>query len=315
MAAGRNGWPLAVKILCLYPVGALVALLAAALGFFASQPIPEGTAFATIIPLANGVLPATIFGDKDGVLPPAWEPLVPAVPADATPAARPVAEIFRGLPSGAQMPANGLGLCCRASAYDTESVRRSVLWYLLKGGRLLDTAQLYLNHRAVGLGIKDAIARGIPRSEMFITTKLTPRFYSGDSPTSAVAEWLEELGVGYLDLVLLHHPQGIPGVGTCASGTPKECRANAWAKLGALQQSGVIKDLGVSNFNLRQIDELAAAGGAPVAVNQVQYNAFAPEYQRESRSTLPGLPSNCVAAASGHPCLPHPTHGAFPWRF
>ncbi len=48
----------------------------------------------------------------------------------------------------------GLGMCCRGTAYDDESVRRSVLWYMLQGGRHIDTAALYLNHKAVGLGIK-----------------------------------------------------------------------------------------------------------------------------------------------------------------
>ena len=72
---------------------------------------------------------------------------------------------------------SGLGMCCRPSAYDDESVRRSVLWYLLQGGRLIDTADLYLNHKAVGLGIKDAIARGIPRSEIFVATKIWSSHY------------------------------------------------------------------------------------------------------------------------------------------
>ena len=67
-------------------------------------------------------------------------------------------------------------------------------------------------------------------------------------------------------------------------GTPKECRANAWTKLSKLQSAtGVIRDLGVSNFNIRQIEELRALEGvAPVAVNQIQYNCFAPDVQEET---------------------------------
>ena len=124
------------------------------------------------------------------------------------------------------------------------------------------------------------MARGVPRSEIFVTTKLWPQFYAGSAPAEQVPVWLEELGLEYIDLVLLHHPEGMP-FGKCPSGTPAECRASAWSQLSALQKTGVVRDLGVSNFNIRQINELGSsvAGGAPVAVNQIQYNAFAPPRQ------------------------------------
>ena len=159
-----------MKVLCLYPMAFLAAVLAVFVGFLSTTPIPMGTLFAVVIPLANGVLPAALFGE-----PSADSLSVPPVPDSLEPASRPQGEMFLELPSGARMPANGIGMCCRHSAYDTESVRRTVLWYLLKGGRLIDTAQLYLNHKAVGLGIRDAMARGVPRSEIFVTTKLTPQ--------------------------------------------------------------------------------------------------------------------------------------------
>ena len=105
------------------------------------------------------------------------------------------------------------------------------------------------------------------------------QFYAGSTPAEQVPVWLEELGLEYIDLVLLHHPEGMP-FGKCASGTPAECRANAWSQLSKLQKTGVVKDLGVSNFNIRQINELGSVeGGAAVAVNQIQYNAFAPPRQ------------------------------------
>ena len=67
--------------------------------------------------------------------------------------------------------------------------------------------QVYLNHRAVGKGIAAAVERGVRRSEIFVTTKLVPRFYSGAGPAEAVEQFLEELSLDYIDLVLLHHPQ------------------------------------------------------------------------------------------------------------
>ena len=173
------------KALCLYPCGATVALIACLIGFFASAPIPEGRLFATLIPLVGGgYLPATIVGDE-------WwasRTPVPPVPSTMSAAARPSNEVMLALPGGGgdRMPALGLGLCCRPTAYDMHSVSRSVLWFLLKGGRHLDTAHLYLNHKAVGEGIRQAIARGVPRDEIFLTTKIV-RWLDVEPAAAAVA--------------------------------------------------------------------------------------------------------------------------------
>jgi diketogulonate reductase-like aldo/keto reductase len=205
------------------------------------------------------------------------------------PAARPSGEISLTLAGSGNftIPATGLGMCCRPTAYDPESVRRSVLWWLMQGGRLIDTAQLYLNHEWVGQGIAAAMQRGVPRHEIFLQTKLNPRFYTGKGVVEQqVKAWLKELGVEYLDLVLLHHPEGLMG-GTCKKSkggaqTAADCRAEAWMALSALRDEGLVRSLGVSNFSKQQIDELRALesrGGAPIALNQIQYNPFAPPWQ------------------------------------
>ena len=164
---------------CPCAAASFVALAAVAVGFIARAHIPEGRLFATIIPLANGFLPATIVGDAW------WEERTPTprVPVDLSPAARPVGETFATLLGTAdEFPMLGLGLCCRGTAYDFHSVSRSVLWYILKGGRHLDAAYLYMNNAAIGHAIAAAADRGVPRSELFVTSKLGPRFYSGDEP-------------------------------------------------------------------------------------------------------------------------------------
>ena len=132
------------------------------------------------------------------------------------------------------MPANGLGMCCRASAYDDESVRRTVLWYLLQGGRHIDTAMLYLNHKPIGRAIEEAIARGVPRREIFVVTKLTDRAYAKGKATidALLLEFARELRVEYIDLVLLHLPNSFFPIGhnwanrTCTSWA--DCRKAAW---------------------------------------------------------------------------------------
>ena len=266
-----------LRTLCLYPCAPLVSLIAVLAGFLSRAHIPEGRLFATVIPLANGYLPATVVGDAW------WESRTPTprVPADLTPAKRPVGETFAPLlGTGDEFPMLGLGLCCRGTAYDFHSVSRSVLWYLLKGGRHLDAAYLYMNNAAIGHAIAAAADRGVPRSELFVTSKLGPRFYSGDEPEAELRTMLKELGLAYFDLVLLHHPEGFGPFGRCRNGTAAECRANAWTKLSALRERGLVRNLGVSNFQIAQIEPLEQLGLAPVTVNQIQYNPWAPDWQQ-----------------------------------
>jgi diketogulonate reductase-like aldo/keto reductase len=265
-----------VRTLCLYPCALLTAVLAALLGFFAVHPMPEARMFATLIPLSKGYLPAEIVGDE-------WwasRTPVPAVPKDAKAGPRPEGEIMLPMLGGDRMPALGLGLCCRPTAYDTTSVSRSVLWYLLQGGRHLDTAHLYMNHKAVGIGIAEAIARGVPRREIFLVTKIPPRFFSGGDVDELVARFLEELQVEYLDVLLLHSPDGMGGFGSCRNGTAAACRANVWTRMSALRERGLIRNLGVSNHAVKHIEELNGLGLAPVAVNQIQFNPWAPDFQQ-----------------------------------
>eukprot|EP00947_MAST-08B_sp_MAST-8B-sp1_P005361 g5361.t1 len=189
---------------------------------------------------------------------------------------------------------NGLGMCCRPTAYDDELVTRSVLWFLLKGGRHIDTAQLYLNHRAIGEGIRQAMARGIPRSEIFVTTKVFPRSFGREAAVHAVAAFLEELQLDYLDLVLLHMPRTFPTMTTECSAKGLDhatCRAETWRGLSAARSLGLVRNAGVSNFTPKQMDELRSLQPdndgtlsviAPIAANQMQFNPWAPDHSAET---------------------------------
>ena len=175
-----------------YTLLAVVLLLAVLVGWWATKEVPEGYMFATLIPLIQGSLPQTVFGS---LVP----PLTPPVPDDMVPMPRPDNERFVTLPStGDRMPAIGLGMCCRASAYDDESVRRSVLWFLLQGGRHIDTAHLYMNHKPIGVAIQQAIARGVPREEIFLVTKVFDRAYAQgrEHVEGLLHRYAEELQVG-----------------------------------------------------------------------------------------------------------------------
>jgi len=268
----------------------IVLVAAVTVGFFQTVEYPLGTVFRLQF-LAQGM------GKPD------TEP----VPKDLAPAPRPVDELFLDLPSGGKMPAVGLGMCCRPTAYKDDSVYNSILWYLLQGGRHIDTAAIYGNHVPIGKGIKAAIARGVPRSEIFLVTKVWPAAFGYDSTMAHVKKMLKQLDVEYIDLVLLHAPRKISpkmvldffmktGDGSdfgevgmfgdefsshdCENQVT--CRQRTWKALSELREEGLIRDVGVSNFNIKQMKELQSLNMAPIAANQIQFHPWIPDFQQET---------------------------------
>lgn len=255
----------------------LVVAIAVLIGWASQQEHPLGLVFKVPYLIAGLGKPGT-------------EP----VPDDMTPMPRPAGEILYDLPGGAKMPGNGLGTCCRPTAYNPVSVRRTVLWYLLQGGRHIDTAAVYLNHEAVGLGIKDAIERGVPRSEMFITTKMFFDNFGYQESIDEAHVMIKQLGVEYIDLVLLHTPVklGAQVLFKYYTGSDKnmkigddpmqvKLRADTWRGLSEVRKKGLIKNLGVSNFNIKQLKEIQALNLAPIAANQMQYHPWVPNWMKE----------------------------------
>lgn len=183
-------------------------------------------------------------------------------------------DVVPGVPllGGGSMPMAGLGLCCRPSAKG-DAVRRAVVDYLRLGGRLLDDATLYENHKEVGAGIREAMMSGTRREDIFFVTKIQPLHFGFEMASDWVPRMLEEVGLQYVDLVLLHwasHQNPL------RCGEPKHCRQETWLALQRAQRLGLIKHLGVSNFGPRQMTDILALGGAPIEVNQIEFHPWAP---------------------------------------
>lgn len=129
------------------------------------------------------------------------------------------------------------------------------------GYRHIDTAQMYGNEKEVGLAIKNS---GIDRNELFVTTKLCSPNTTYNSVINRVKESLKNLQLDYLDLVLIHEPYA--------------SSIEMYKALEDLQANGLVKHIGVSNFNRKQIDKLLKNCTILPYVNQIENHIF---YQRE----------------------------------
>jgi diketogulonate reductase-like aldo/keto reductase len=161
----------------------------------------------------------------------------------------------RVLADGNEIPLLGLGVWQIPDGPETE---KAVRWALELGYRHVDTAQAYGNEASVGRALRDSI---VPREDVFITTK----FYPGSKDPEAEAERsLERLGVDYVDLYIIHWPQGGP--------------TWAWDGMQRAQAAGYARSIGVSNFSVRELDELLGISDVDPVVNQVQFSPF--EFRR-----------------------------------
>ena len=159
--------------------------------------------------------------------------------------------IYRTLNNGIQIPMLGFGTF-KASGEECEA---SVLAAIRAGYRLIDTAEAYNNEEYVG----NAIAKsGVPREELFITTKVNFRSY--ENARAIVEQSLAKLQVEYLDLVLLHWPFGNYYAG--------------WHQLEELYEEGKIRAIGVSNFNPDRLIDLLSFNKVVPVINQIETHLY-----------------------------------------
>lgn len=161
--------------------------------------------------------------------------------------------------NGATIPALGFGTF-RMPGPD---VLRIVPEALKIGFRHIDTAQAYGNEAEVGTAIERS---GIPRSDIFLTTKVWVDNYSQDAFSASVDQSLQKLKTDYVDLLLLHWP-----------GSPVPL-AEQIERLNAVQKAGKVRHIGVSNFNTHQMDEAARLSVEPLVTNQVEYHPYLDQF-------------------------------------
>lgn len=157
--------------------------------------------------------------------------------------------------NGAVIPALGFGTFRMPEA----DVLRIVPQAIKTGFRHIDTAQIYDNEAAVGQAILDS---GVPRKDIFLTTKVWVSNYRHDAFIKSVDESLEKLKTDYVDLLLLHWPNNDVSL------------ADQIGALNEVKQAGKVRHIGVSNFNIALMDEAAALSDAPLVTNQVEYHPF-----------------------------------------
>ena len=168
---------------------------------------------------------------------------------------RTVESRVRSLSDGNSIPLLGLGVWQVPNGPATVN---AVRWALELGYRHIDTAQAYGNEDSVGRGLMES---GVPRDEVFITTKFWPG--AGD-PVAEIQGSLKRLGVDHVDLYLVHWPQRGP--------------TWMWPGMERARELGYARSIGVSNYDVRELDQVIAAGTSKPAIDQVQFSPF--EYRR-----------------------------------
>ncbi len=152
------------------------------------------------------------------------------------------------------IPQLGFGVFQIAPGRDTQTAVEAAL---AAGYRHIDTAAIYRNEGDVGAAIR---ASGLPPGSVWVTTKLANADQGASTASRAFADSLERLGLDAVDLYLLHWPH--------------ERRLESWRVLEELQAESLARSIGVSNFLVRNLDELMARASVPPAVNQIELSPF-----------------------------------------
>ena len=165
------------------------------------------------------------------------------------------------LSNGVQIPQLGLGTWFIDDDKASDAVKAAVEI----GYRHFDTAQAYGNERGVGEGIRTC---GIPREELFVVSKVAAEHKTYEEAKAGIDETLEKMGLDYLDMMIIHSPQPWVKVNQCEDRYVEGNRA-AWKALEDAYNEGKLKAIGISNFQIGDIESLMEVAEIKPMVNQV----------------------------------------------
>ena len=182
------------------------------------------------------------------------------------------------LHNGIQMPQLGLGVW---KADNDKEVEQAIHWALEAGYRSIDTAMIYRNEEGVGRALKSA---GVPRQDIFVTTKLWNDDLRQRNAKHAFEDSLKRLDLDYIDLYLIHWPAG--------------AYVEAWKVMEDLYDAGRIKAIGVSNFMPEHLDHLISSARIKPMVNQIEYHPYL-----QQRATLEVCTAHDIAIEAWSPLM------------
>lgn len=175
------------------------------------------------------------------------------------------------LNDGRSVPAVGLGTW----PLDDDAAEQAVAGALGLGYRLVDTALNYGNETGTGRGIARS---GVPREDVFVTTKVPGRHQGYEKTLASFEESRRNLGLSYVDLYLIHWP--LPRV---------DLYVDTWKAMIRLREEGLVRSIGVSNFTADQLDRLERETGVLPAVNQIEMHPRLPQEELRSVHAARGI--------------------------
>lgn len=191
---------------------------------------------------------------------------------------------------GKHIPQLGLG----TSPLNDEQVAPLVTAAIEAGYRHIDTAYKYHNEKGVGKGVRDS---GIPREELFVTTKLDGTYQGSDRAIEGLDGCLERLGLDYVDLLLIHWP--LP---------QRDEYVSTWKTFERLLAEGKARSIGVSNFKPAHLERLLSETSTRPAVNQVQLNPQVTRPEQRAYHAAQGIVTVAYSPlGAGSDLLNHPT--------
>ena len=177
------------------------------------------------------------------------------------------------LNDGTDIPQLGIGVYMVPTG---EATRKAIAEALALGYRHIDTAHAYENERSVGEAVRDS---GIPRDEIWVTSKLWPSEYGRGKTAAAIDRMLERLDLGYVDLLLLHQQFGD--------------YMGAWADMEDAVRAGKVRSIGLSNFESGRLEEVCEAATIKPSVLQVECHPYYPQDELRERLVPYGTAIEC----------------------